>query len=68
MFKAIYTVIHNRGCTTAKVQHRSPRKAVEMARKQAWDAYEKTDSTNWADCWLSLVNPYGTVVMSDFTA
>lgn len=68
MFKAIYTIIHNRGTTTATTQHRSPKRAVEMARREAWSAYEKTDSTNWADCWLNLTSSYGKEVYSDFVS
>ena len=66
MFKIQYTLIHNRGCASATTFNRSAKKAMKAARSQAWEAYERSDATNWADVWLTITNPYGKVVYNDF--
>ena len=66
MFKIQYTLIHNRGCASATTFNRSAKKAMKAAKSQAWQAYECSDATNWADVWLTITNPYGRVVYNDF--
>lgn len=66
MFKIRYQLIHNRGCETVTTQSRSVKRAMRMARQQAWEQYQRSDATNWADVWLTITNPYGKVVYADF--
>jgi hypothetical protein len=66
MFKIRYQLIHNRGCETVTIQNRSVKRAMRMARNQAWEQYAQSGATNWADVWLTITNPYGKVVYADF--
>ena len=66
MFEINFQLIHNRGCESVTVQNRSVKRAMKMARQQAWLQYYKSGATNWADVWLVITNPYGKVVYADF--
>ena len=66
MFKVHFSLIHNAGCEVVTTQNRSAKKAMQMARRKAWDQYEKSGATNWADVWLTITNPYGKVVHHDW--
>lgn len=66
MFKVHLSLIHNRGCEVVTTLNSSPKRAMKAARIQAWDQYEKSGATNWADMWLTITNPYGKVVHHDW--
>lgn len=66
MFKINFQLIHNRGCESVTIQNRSVKRAMRMARAQAWEQYAQSGATNWADVWLTITNPYGKVVYADF--
>ena len=66
MFKIHLSLIHNRGCETVTIQNRSAKRAMELARTQAWKQYYESGATNWADAWLTITNPYGKVVHHDW--
>ncbi len=66
MFTVHYTVIHTSGTSIAVACHRSPKKAFEAARLQAWADFEKSDALGWANDWAHITNPYGEVIHNDF--
>lgn len=66
MFKIQMSLIHNRGCEAVTIQNRSVKRAISLARTQAWKQYDKSGATNWADIWLCITNPYGKVIYQDF--
>jgi hypothetical protein len=56
-----FTIIHNAGVTAATGMSRSVRKAFAKAAEKAWTNYETSGATNWADEWVTIYRPNGTV-------
>ena len=54
-----FTIIHNRGTTTATALSRSVRRAFNKASEKAWDNYETSGATNYADEWVTIFRPDG---------
>ncbi len=44
---------------------RSVSKALDRASSIAWDAYESSAATNWADCWVRVYKG-GTLIAQGF--
>lgn len=61
-----FTIIHNAGATVATGMSRSVRKAFAKASAKAWTDYETSGATNWADEWVTIYRPNGTVAASDW--
>ena len=66
MFKVTYTIIGNRDCICNAGFSKSPKIALQNALRAAWDTYERSHNTNWADCWVRIYNPYGKEIFSGF--
>ena len=66
MFKVTYTIIGNRDCIRNAGFSKSPKIALQNALRSAWDSYERSHNTNWADCWVRIYNPYGKEIFSGF--
>lgn len=65
-YKVSFTVIGNVESAEAVTFSTSIRKALKQASTQAWDAFTRTRSTNYADCWVSIYNPRGKQIWSGF--
>jgi hypothetical protein len=48
-----------------RAMSRSLSKAMARASSQAWDQYERSRATNWADCWV-WVYKGGTLIAQGF--
>jgi hypothetical protein len=65
-YKVSFTVIGNVESAEAVTFSTSIKKALAKASSQAWDAFTKTRSTNYADCWVNIYNPRGKMIWSGF--
>lgn len=65
-FKVNYTIIGNRDCVQSTGFSKSVKIALQNALRAAWDEYERSYNTNWADTWVVIHNPYGKQVFAGF--
>jgi hypothetical protein len=65
-YKVSFTVIGNVESAKAVTFSPSIKKALKQAESQAWDAFARTRSTNYADCWVNIYNPKGQMIWSGF--
>jgi hypothetical protein len=66
LFKVSFCVIGNIESATAVTFSTSIKKALKQASSKAWDAFTRTPSTNYADCWVNIYNPRGKMIWSGF--
>lgn len=65
-FKVNWYIIGNREGVSATAFSRSPMSAIKKAESAAWNSYEASNNTNYADSWVTIVNPYGKQVFAGF--
>jgi hypothetical protein len=55
-FTVHYSIITNAASASPRgtAMSRSVSKALARASSIAWDAYESSAATNWADCWVRV--------------
>lgn len=55
-FSVRYSIITNASGVypVGKGMSRSLAKAMSLASCEAWDIYERSVATNWADCWVRV--------------
>jgi hypothetical protein len=55
-FTVHYSIITNAASASPRgtAMSRSASKALARASSIAWDAYENSAATNWADCWVRM--------------
>ena len=66
LFKVSFCVIGNIESATAVTFSTSIKKALKKASSEAWDAFTRTPSTNYADCWVNIYNSRGKMIWSGF--
>jgi len=67
-YRVQFTVIHNAGVSVGTALSRSVKRAFSQASSKAWDAFERSGATNWADEWVTIYSPSGKVVASDWAS
>ncbi len=65
-FKVNWYIIGNRNGVSATAFSPSPMSAIKKAESAAWNSYEASNNTNYADSWVTIVNPYGKQVFAGF--
>ena len=55
-FTVRYSIFTNASgvCPVGTAMSRSLSKAMARASSHAWDVYERSVATNWADCWVRV--------------
>jgi hypothetical protein len=66
-FTVRFIVLGNRACYAATAVSSSPKRAYEQARSKAWDSFERSTSTNWADEWVRIKDGMGRVLYDGFS-
>jgi hypothetical protein len=66
LFSVNFSVIGNRNCVEATVFSKSVKKAVRAASEEAWEKFNNSNNTNWADCWVRITNPRHKVIFAGF--
>jgi hypothetical protein len=66
-FTVWFAVFGNAGTYAATAVSSSPKRAYEQARSKAWDAFEQSRSTNWADEWVRIKDGMGRVKYDGFS-
>ena len=65
-YKVSFSVIGNVNCCDAVTFSTSVKKALAKASDQAWELFNNSRNTNWADCWVTIYNPKGKQIWSGF--
>jgi len=65
-FKVSFCVIGNKDCCQSVAFSGSIKKALKQAASKAWDLFNTSSNTNWADCWVTIYNPKGKQIWSGF--
>jgi hypothetical protein len=66
-FTVRFIVFGNRACYAATAVSASPKRAYQKASSMAWDAFERSTSTNWADEWVTIRDGMGRVLYDGFS-
>lgn len=64
--KVNWYIIGNREGVEATAFSRSIREAIKKAEDAAWDKYNNSTNTNWADSWVTIDNCYGKRIFAGF--
>jgi hypothetical protein len=65
-FKVNFYIIGNREGASSTGFSGSVKKALARAESAAWREFDKLGNTNYADCWVTIFNPYGKQVFAGF--
>ena len=65
-FKVNFYIIGNREGVEGTGFSKSPREAIKKAEGAAWDKFNNSNNSNWADCWVTIFNRYGKQVFAGF--
>lgn len=65
-FKVDWHIIGNRVGVSGTGFSRSPMSAIKKAESAAWNKYDASGNTNYADSWVTIFNPYGKQIFAGF--
>jgi hypothetical protein len=64
--KVNWYIIGNREGVKATAFSRSIREALKKAEDEAWEKFNNSTNTNWADSWVTIHNRYGKQIFAGF--